>query len=129
MQKKDIGAVQALLERYLKRFDMVPEMTLEEVEHWLLHDEAATSEQVIWTYVVENPSNHQITDFFSFYCLESSVIGNSKYETVRAAYLYYYATEKAFEENDKSLEERLNALILDALILAKKVTSPSKSPS
>lgn len=121
MQKKDIGAVQALLDRYLKRFDLAPEMSLEEVEHWLFHDESATSEQVIWTYVVEDPSNHQITDFFSFYCLESSVIGNPKYEAVRAAYLYYYATEKAFEENTKNLKERLNALILDALILAKKV--------
>ncbi|KAL9105150.1 MAG: hypothetical protein Q9187_008804 [Circinaria calcarea] len=120
MQKKDIGAVQTLLDRYLKRFDMAPEMSLEEVEHWLLHDESATSEQVIWTYVVENPSNHQITDFFSFYSLESSVIGNPKYESVRAAYLYYYATDKAFEANEKNLKERLNALILDALILAKK---------
>lgn len=121
MQHKDINAIQGLLERYLKRFDMTPEFDLKEIEHWLLHDEKSTSEQVIWTYVVEEQDTHKVTDFFSFYCLESSVIGNQKHDNVRAAYLFYYATETAFEEKEKGLRERLNLLILDALILAKKV--------
>ena len=119
-QKKDVGAVLDLLERYLKRFTMAPVFDREEVEHWLFHDDSA-AEQVIWSYVVEDPSTHKITDFFSFYCLESSVIGNQKHEHVRAAYLFYYATETAFAKEEKGLKERLTLLITDALILAKKV--------
>lgn len=121
MQHKDIDPVLLLLERFLKRFDLAPEFDREEIEHWLLHNEKNAPEQVIWTYVVEEPISHRITDFFSFYLLESSVIGNQKHDHVRAAYLFYYATEKAFEEQEKGLKERLNALIYDALIIAKKV--------
>lgn len=120
MQKRDVGAVLDLLERYLKRFAMAPVFDREEVEHWLLHDDSA-AEQVIWSYVVEDPSTHKITDFFSFYCLESSVIGNQKHDNVRAAYLFYYATETAFAKEEKGLKERMTLLMTDALILAKKV--------
>ena len=120
MNRKDIPAVQDLLERYLKRFDMAPTFDRGEIDHWLLHDEKSV-EQVIWSYVVEDPNSQKITDFFSFYCLESSVIGNQKHDNVRAAYLFYYATETAFVKEEKGLKERLNLLINDALILAKKV--------
>ena len=123
MQRQDVSGVQDLLERYLKRFEMAPAFDPEEVEHWLIHD-GKTAEQVIWSYVVEDPTSHKITDFFSFYCLESSVIGNQKYDNVRAAYLFYYATETAFAKEEKGLKERLNLLISDALILAKQVGTP-----
>ena len=123
MQSKDVEGVQDLMNRYLKRFDMAPEYTKEEMDHWLVHDEKTAVEQVIWTYVVEDPKSRKITDFFSFYCLESSVIGNQKYDHLRAAYLFYYATETAFEENEKGLKERLNELVKDALVLAKRVSS------
>ncbi|KAI4243492.1 MAG: hypothetical protein LQ352_007025 [Teloschistes flavicans] len=119
-QHKDVPAVADLLQRYMKRFDMAPEFDAEEVNHWMVHDEKTTVEQVIWTYVVEDPSSHEITDFFSFYCLESSVIKNPKHDTVRAAYLFYYATDAAFAENEKGLKERLNELMSDALVLAKR---------
>jgi glycylpeptide N-tetradecanoyltransferase len=121
-QKKDVPAITSLLARYLKKFAMAVEFTEEEVSHWLLHDEATTPEQVIWSYVVEDPSSHKITDFFSFYVLESAVIGNAKHRMVRAAYLFYYATEAAFQKEEKVLKERLNLLINDALILAKRVS-------
>lgn len=120
MQKKDVDAVLDLLGRFLERFTMVPVFDREEVEHWLLHDDSA-AEQVVWSYVVEDPSTHVITDFFSFYCLESSVIGNQKHDNVRAAYLFYYATETAFANEEKGLKERMTMLMTDALILAKKV--------
>ena len=120
MQAKDILAVQDLLDRYLKRFNMAPSFDNDEVTHWLLHDDKAL-EQVIWTYVVENPNTHKITDFFSFYCLESQVIGNQKHDNVRTAYLFYYATETAFTKEENGLKERLNELMNDALILAKRV--------
>lgn len=127
MQKKDIDAVLDLLQRYLKRFAMAPVFDREEVEHWLLHDDSA-AEQVIWSYVIEDPSTHKITDFFSFYCLESSVIGNQKHDNVRAAYLFYYATETAFVKEEKGLKERMTLLMTDALILAKKVCMVQVSP-
>jgi glycylpeptide N-tetradecanoyltransferase len=65
--------------------------------------------------------NKNITDFFSFYCIESSAINNPKHDIIRVAYLFYYATDVAFKEPfDKSaLKARLNDLVQDALILAK----------
>ena len=126
MQKGDASAVLSLLQRYLKGFEMAPQFDQEEVEHWLFYDEKSTAEQVIWTYVVEDPSSKKITDFFSFYCLESSVIKNPKHDTIRAAYLFYYATESAFTGDVRDLKERLNLLMNDALVLAKRVSSSSK---
>lgn len=121
MQSKDIDAVQDLLNRYLKRFDLSQILSRKEVDHLLLHKEKPGAEQVVWSYVVEEPGTHKITDFASFYSLESSVLQNSKHNNVRAAYLYYYATETAFAEKEKGLKERLLMLINDVLILAKKV--------
>lgn len=92
-----------------------------------------STERVVWTYVVEveeseldpamtaggeegskekdkekqpkNKPKKRITDFFSFYALESTVIGNDKHDTIRAAYLFYYATEAAFSSQPKSAQE------------------------
>ena len=59
---------------------------------------------------------------FSFYCLESSVINNPKHNNVRAAYLFYYASTLGLGDDvdKKALKERLNLLIGDALVLAKR---------
>ncbi|EGS22286.1 uncharacterized protein CTHT_0018070 [Thermochaetoides thermophila DSM 1495] len=121
VEKKDLEQVQDLLERYLKRFELTPVWTKEEVEHWLLPKRDAPGEQVVWTYVVESPSG-KITDFFSFYCLESSVIQSTKYSSIKAAYLFYYATEAGLGQPEDRilLKKRLNELIHDALILAKR---------
>ena len=137
MQEKDIEGVRSLLQRYLSRFDIAPEFSSEEIKHWLLHDEKLCVEQVVWSYVVEDPSTQgHITDFFSFYCLESSVIKSEKHETVRAAYGFYYATEVAFittYDDEKPLKDRLHLLMTDALIIAKKVCAlpipPLRFPS
>jgi len=109
------------LKRYLAKFDMAPVFTREEVDHWLLHKKGAPGSQVIWSYVVEDPSTKTVTDFFSFYELESSVIGHQKHSNVRAAYLFYYATETGLDPkaSRSDLKVRLNSLINDALILAK----------
>ncbi|KAG2420794.1 glycylpeptide N-tetradecanoyltransferase [Aspergillus terreus] len=119
METKDIDAVHDLLVRYLNRFLLNQAFTREEVEHWLVHKKEV-KEQVVWSYVVEDPETHKITDFFSFYNLESTVIQHPKHDCVRAAYLYYYATETAFTGDKKALKERLLLLMNDALILAKK---------
>jgi len=120
MEEKDVDAVHDLLGRYLRRFNLHPAFTREEIDYWLVHREQSGEQQVVWSYVVEDPHTHKITDFVSFYSLESSVIQNPKHKEVRAAYLYYYASEAAFAEREHGLKERLQMLINDALILAKK---------
>ena len=124
MEMKDAEQVRSLLERYLGKFELAPKFSREEVEHWLVHDEKRDKEQIVWSYVVEDPSTHSITDFSSFYRLESSVIKSQKHETIRAAYGYYYATEAALKGDEKAYKERLTVLMTDALILAKNVSSP-----
>ncbi|KAF4631840.1 hypothetical protein G7Y89_g6291 [Cudoniella acicularis] len=122
MEPKDVDAVLDLLSRYMARFDMAPEFTKEEIEYWMLHRKHDLEEQVIWSYVVEDPTTHKIYDFFSFYCLESTVLNHDKHNNIRAAYLYYYATETVFfpDFTKNDLKVRLNALVNDALILAKR---------
>lgn len=119
MEAKDIDAVKDLLDSYLKRFDIVPVFSREEVDHWFFNKKSGR-EQVIFSYVVE--TDGKITDFFSFYALESSVINNSKHNIIRAAYLYYYATDTGLTSpvDKDALNKRLNALVRDALIIARQ---------
>lgn len=136
MEKKDVDAVYDLLSRYLKRYDLAPVFNKEETEHWFLNSSNPTEEQIVWSYVVEvshgfhrkggsltpSQTDGKVTDFFSFYCLESSVIKSPKHSAIRAAYLFYYASEVGLKEpvDRTALKTRLNALMGDALILAKK---------
>jgi glycylpeptide N-tetradecanoyltransferase len=119
IEAKDVDATVDLLRRYLERMDMAQVFDKTEFEHWMCPKEKP-KEQVVWSYVVEDPETKKITDYFSFYNLESTVIGNKKHDTIKAAYLFYYASETAFEDESK-LKPRLNLLMKDALILSKKV--------
>lgn len=149
MEEKDVVPVADLFTKYMRRFDMVPVMSLEDVRHQFLSGQGQGSigdggegrklGQVTWTYVVEvsalclvgpraqksvqNPDTHKITDFFSLYYLPSTIIHspNPKYGILEAGYLYYYATDVAFEdgaEEDGRLKARLQTLIGDALVIA-----------
>lgn len=151
MEDKDVAAVAALYTRYMQRFDMAPAMSLDEVRHQLLSgkgtgekkkEDSRREGQVVWTYVVEviisntlqylsimlivqpflkHPETHKITDFFSFYSLPSTIIKNPDHKVLEAAYLFYYATDIAFQENaeeDGRLKKRLQHLVGDALIIA-----------
>lgn len=151
MEVKDIPEVSELFSKYMARFGMAPVMTKEEVEHMFLSGrgrgeiESALGRregQVVWSYVVEvrpftsilscklkgspprqEPFTHRITDFFSFYSLPSTIINNPKHNLLEAAYLFYYATDIAFQEgvnddNDVRLKNRLLDLVGDALIVA-----------
>ncbi len=126
MRSEDIEAVRDLLQRYLSKYQLMQYFSTEEIEHWLL-DKSVDKDDVrtIWSYVVEDPDTGKITDMVSFYCLESSVIRNEGKtdgsETVKAAYLFYYASEAAFAEKERGYKERLKDLIGDALVEAKKV--------
>jgi len=125
MTEKDIVPVGELLSKYLERFDMAQVFSAEEIDHWFLHRGGYKSEdeRVIWAYVVEDDKG-KITDFISYYNLDSTIIKQKghKHKVIRAAYLFYYATDVAFEENtdQKKLKDRLNVLVKDVLVMAKK---------
>ncbi|CAJ0909925.1 12532_t:CDS:2 [Entrophospora sp. SA101] len=114
MLEKDASAVRNLLNSYMEKFDFVPEFKNDdEIKHWIL-----PRENVVWSYVVEDTETKEITDFFSFYYLPSSVIGNPTHKTINAVYLFYYAIKETDEEGIKG---KLQSLMKDALILAKLV--------
>ncbi|KAJ5536059.1 Glycylpeptide N-tetradecanoyltransferase [Penicillium frequentans] len=115
MQAGDLDAVRELLEQYLQRFDA---FSIDELRHWLFLEAGQAKEggkQVVWAYVVEDLETQKITDFVSFYSIESAVLSHSQSDVIRTAYLYYYAADRT-----QNLQQRLQGLINDALILAKK---------
>jgi len=129
-EDRDIPELAALFTKCMERYSMVPIFNEQELQHQLLSGKGTgkigdggagrREGQVTWTYVVEDPQSHRITDFFSFYSLPSTVINNTKHPVLEAAYLYYYGTETAFtsKDDEKSLQKRLMSLIGDALVVA-----------
>lgn len=92
LQKKDIPQVTRLLSTYLQKYALFPVFTEEEVEHYLM-----PVEDVVDSYVVESAGI--ITDLVSYYTLPSSVIGNDKYDSLKAAFMYYtVATETPLQD-------------------------------
>jgi glycylpeptide N-tetradecanoyltransferase len=145
MEERDIVQVTDLFAKYMARFDMVPIMNIEELRHQFLSGRGAgevvngrRQHQVVWAFVLEvhvffaylsnithqnavqHPETEKITDFVSFYVLPSTVIGNTKYPVLDAAYLYYYASDLVLQTNSDEfqLTGRLRDLIGDAVILA-----------
>lgn len=106
IEKKDMKEACALLVNYLKGFKLAQKYTEEEFEHWM-----TPREGVINAYVVEDPETKKITDLISFYSLPSTIIGNEKHSTLRAAYSFYNVATKTPWEN----------LMTDALIMAKQL--------
>lgn len=104
MVKSDVKAVHGLLSNYLKRFDVHLEFTEGEVEHFILPREG-----VIDCYVIENPNTKEVTDFFSFYHLPSSILKHETHKLLKVAYAYYNVNTTC------SLED----LMRNALIIAK----------
>ena len=92
-----------------RKFKICPELSVEEVKHFLL-----PRDDVIDSYVVEEIVGEKkekvITDFVSFYTLPSSVLKHETIKEMKAGYLYYYAATK------QSVEDLVKA----ALVLAKK---------
>ncbi|KIJ69006.1 hypothetical protein HYDPIDRAFT_79751 [Hydnomerulius pinastri MD-312] len=130
MEEKHVAGVADLFTRYMQRFDMSPIMTVDEMRHQFLSGKGDVDKpsenyrrpkQVVWTYVVEDPETHRVTDFFSFYSLPSTIINHPKHNILEAAYLFYYASDAAFatgEDADGKLKNRLVQLMRDALIIA-----------
>ncbi|KAG0463942.1 hypothetical protein HPP92_020011 [Vanilla planifolia] len=105
MELRDLRPVTRLLREYLSHFAVAPDFDEMDVEHWLL-----PRDEVVDSYLVESPETHEITDFCSFYTLPSSVLNNSNYSTLKAAYSYYNVATKT----------PLVQLMNDALIVAKQ---------
>ncbi|KAL6002632.1 glycylpeptide N-tetradecanoyltransferase [Asimina triloba] len=105
MELRDVPAVTRLLRNYLSQFVVAPDFDEDDIEHWLL-----PTENVVDSYLVESPENHEITDFCSFYTLPSTILGNQNYSTLKAAYSYY----------NVSTRTPLLQLVNDMLIVAKQ---------
>nr|AAO20905.1 N-myristoyltransferase 2 [Takifugu rubripes] len=117
MERRDIRQVTELLQKFLKRFQLAPSMTEEEVSHWFL-----PQDNIIDTYVVEvagislkdsDPeclgAGGALTDFASFYTLPSTVMHHPLHRSLKAAYSFY----------NVHTQTPLLDLMNDALILAK----------
>ncbi|GMH35878.1 hypothetical protein BSKO_03746 [Bryopsis sp. KO-2023] len=103
MLASDSPRVLELLNQYLLKYKLAPVFTLEEIEHWLV-----PRDDVVNAYVVENHDG-EITDLVSFYSLPSSILGNPKHSSLKAAYMYYTVPGAT----------SINQLMTDALIMAK----------
>ncbi|CAK9092345.1 unnamed protein product [Durusdinium trenchii] len=83
MRKEDVPRVHALVSTYLKKFQLHPELSPEEVEHWMM-----PRKDVVYCYVRENEKG-EINDVCSFYNLPSTILGHEKHNQLRAAYSYW----------------------------------------
>ncbi|BGP45991.1 glycylpeptide N-tetradecanoyltransferase [Rhodotorula kratochvilovae] len=143
LEKRDLKQASRLLRAYSARFDVAPMLSNKDVEHALWNGRGKDVNgkregQVTWSYVVEDPETHRITDVFGFYHLPSTAIKASPPARIEAAYLYYYATTAApscadlgdgsvavpvqnwkdeSPEERKVLADRLKALVGDAMTL------------
>lgn len=105
MDKSHVPQVFDMLTEYLKKFDLTPQFSREEIEHWFL-----PQEEVINSYVVERDG--KVLAFTSFYTLPSTVISHPTYDSIKAAYSFYSYVTKPIT---------LVELIGDALIVAKQL--------
>ncbi|CBH16561.1 N-myristoyl transferase, putative [Trypanosoma brucei gambiense DAL972] len=131
MEPADVPQVTQLLLKRLASFDVAPVFNEEEVAHYFLPREG-----VVFSYVVESPvgpgkdeenagktskgtptgtkcvtggCEKVITDFFSFYSLPSTIIGNSNHSLLKVAYVYYTAATSV----------SITQLVNDLLIIVK----------
>ena len=89
MEAKDVDVVYKKLNDFLKQFKLHIQFTKEEIIHFLM-----PQDNVIESYVVQDPETDEITDFISFYSLPSSILKHPGYDTLWVAYQFYYFTGK-----------------------------------
>eukprot|EP00124_Ichthyophonus_hoferi_P002132 Ihof_evm3s134 gene=Ihof_evmTU3s134 len=105
LEMKDVPSAHKLLSNYLQKFKLAPVFDEAEFAHWFL-----PKTEVVYCYVVEDPVTHEITDMISFYILNSTIINNTRYKTLNAAFSFYNVATSTTMEN----------LLYDSLILAHK---------
>lgn len=118
MEPKDLDSVFDLLHEYQEKFDLVQVFEKHELEHWLLDPANSSDNRVIKSYVVEQHDG-SILDFFSYYLLPFTVLGNKSHSELGIAYLFYYATN-SYKDDKATYKKRLNDLVTDALITSKQ---------
>ncbi|VDM10657.1 unnamed protein product [Wuchereria bancrofti] len=104
MKKCHIDGAYGLLQCYLKKFNLSPQFTRADFEHFFM-----PREDVIYSYVALNEEDSRVSDLISFYSLPSSVMHHPQYKSIRAAYSFYNVATSV----------TLKQLINDALILAR----------
>lgn len=106
MKNDDVGKVLDLFQCYNSKFNISQSFNIQSILHWFL-----PRENIIYSYVVEDLHSKNITDFVSFYSINTSILNNPKYSILKTAYLYYYVNTKT----------NLKDLIKDVLIEAKQL--------
>jgi glycylpeptide N-tetradecanoyltransferase len=104
MKISDVNSIHMLLNNYLKKFKIHAIFSKEEVAHWFL-----PIDKVVYTYVKEDPETLDVTDFFSFYSLPSTILQHIKHKSLNACYSFFNVAT--------TVEYKL--LIRNALIMAK----------
>jgi len=108
MTAASVPKVTGALNKHLRdNYKVHIQFSQDEVRHFL-----CPRDGVVYAWFVEDPTEG-ITDFISFYALNSSVLNDPQYDKIYAAYAYY----NFVKGNDQA---RMKALIRDALILAKQ---------
>jgi len=82
MKESDVPGVHALMSEHLSKYRFAPIWTEDEVAHFLI-----PRENIVQTWVVEDPENGEISDLFSYYCLDSNIMPRKT--LVHHAYVYY----------------------------------------
>ena len=99
----------ALNKHLAENYNVHMEFSQDEVRHFLMPKEG-----VMYSWYVEDEQSGEVTDFISFYALNSSVLDNPDHDKIYAAYAFYN-----FVQNNDA--ERLKQLVRDALIHAKNL--------
>ena len=108
MTEDAVGKVTHALNLHLRQnYKVHIQFTQDEVRHFL-----CPRESVVYAWYVDTPGEG-VTDFISFYALNSSILQDPHHDKIYAAYAYY----NFVKDNDP---ERMRQLIRDALILAKR---------
>ena len=92
MRKKDCKMVLELLNTYQSRFKLGIKISESEISHLF-----KSKKHQIYSFVVENEEaegKKTITDFVSFYIMNSFIPKNEKYQDLKIAHLFYYAFTK-----------------------------------
>ncbi|KAL7494440.1 hypothetical protein ACHAWT_006610 [Skeletonema menzelii] len=103
MTPDDVPAAHKLVVKYLEKFQLAVVFSEDEFAHWLLPRRGVVSS------FVREDADGVITDFCSYYHLNSSVARNPKHNTLNAAYSFYNVAKTV----------SLTDLMKDCLILAK----------
>lgn len=109
MRKKDCKMVLDLINKYKSKFKLAMKISESEISHLF-----KSKKQKVYSFVVENEDSEgqkSISDFISFYILDSRLPKTDKYQNLKIGYLFYYAYTKT----------PLKELIHECLLQAKSI--------